>query len=87
MVKVGGEALEVSPKGIKLLVVLLEASEFIYSSTATVGVTVHAVQSFEDFVSINKRVPSVMAEARCKVFSSIAANTVWIYAICDFAVG
>ncbi len=43
MVKVGGEALEVSPKDIELLVVLSEASEFIYSSTATIRVTVYTV--------------------------------------------
>ncbi len=43
IVKVGGEALEVSPKDIKLFVVLAETSKFVYSSAATVGVTVHAV--------------------------------------------
>ncbi len=43
VVKVGGETLEVSPKDIELLIVLSEASEFIYSSTTAVRVTVHAV--------------------------------------------
>ena len=43
VVKVSGETLEVSPKDIKLLVVLSEASKFIYSSTTTIRVTVHAV--------------------------------------------
>ena len=43
VVKVGGEALQVSPKDIELVIVLSEASKFIYRSTATIGVTVHAV--------------------------------------------
>ena len=43
VVKVGRETLEVSPKDVEILIVLLETSEFIYSSTAAVRVTVHTV--------------------------------------------
>ncbi len=52
MVEIGGEALEVGPKDIKVLVVLAETAELYLGGLVTVRISVDTVQSFENVGSV-----------------------------------